>query len=203
MRKEMIESYIRELASSFGGILPLIPGGKLKEMHDRRDIGKMVGFVRDSFMLDIRLRVGIVNSGGPPKAPAWTALPLLMPSYGTEALKNAFVTVYFRREFINRGKFEGLVLAIAHELSHIVLESTRHKLRKEEAAVDLTAMILGYRRFFLIGCRHSEVKVVERDDIFGRILGIKESIETTYRLGYLEFDEVVFATDMIERMSTR
>jgi hypothetical protein len=48
-------------------------------------------------------------------------------------------------------KFEHVVMAIAHELSHIVLFRIRHPLEEVEVAVDLTAMLLGYGEFYFIG----------------------------------------------------
>jgi hypothetical protein len=48
-----------------------------------------------------------------------------------------------------------VAIAIAHELSHVVLDSIRHPLFREEKAVDLTAMLLGFRRLYLSGA-HTE-----------------------------------------------
>jgi hypothetical protein len=59
--------------------------------------------------------------------------------------------VFLRKAFLLKYKFEHVVMAIAHELSHIVLFRIRHPLEEVEVAVDLTAMLLGYGEFYFIG----------------------------------------------------
>jgi hypothetical protein len=58
-----------------------------------------------------------------------------------------------RKSFLRETSFEPVVLAIAHELSHIILDAIRHELRKQEEAVDLSAMLLGFRDFYVTGCK--------------------------------------------------
>jgi hypothetical protein len=43
--------------------------------------------------------------------------------------------------------FSWVVAGFAHELSHVILLSIGHRLRHDEKAVDLTAMVLGYQSF--------------------------------------------------------
>jgi len=45
---------------------------------------------------------------------------------------------------------------IAHELSHIVLSEIGHPLADSEEAVDLTAMLLGYRDIYVATAKYSE-----------------------------------------------
>ena len=51
---------------------------------------------------------------------------------------------------------------MAHELSHVVLDSIRHELRQQEEAVDLTAMHRGYGSFYFHGA-HSEITEKDED----------------------------------------
>jgi hypothetical protein len=97
--------------------------------------------------VEVKLRVGWVNSGGENKdAPAWVQLPHNMPPYGSTAFKDLTITMFIRKSFLERSKYDQAAITAAHELSHIVLESINHPLRREEKAVDLTAMLLGFRK---------------------------------------------------------
>ena len=57
----------------------------------------------------------------------------------------------FIRSFLEQRPFDEVSIGIAHELSHLVLDSIKHPLRHCEKAVDLTAMMLGFRRLFATG----------------------------------------------------
>jgi hypothetical protein len=89
--------------------------------------------------------------GGPDRAPAWIERPDPFPRNGTPEFKRAIVTVFLRKSFLLKYKFEHVVMAIAHELSHIVLFRISHPLEEVEVAVDLTAMLLGYSEFYFNG----------------------------------------------------
>jgi hypothetical protein len=83
----------------------------------------------------------------------WIEIPENMPYYGTEAFKKVTLRMFLRKSFLATSTYEKAAIAIAHELSHVVLESIRHPLRKEEKAVDLTAMLLGFSWLYEIGSR--------------------------------------------------
>ena len=68
--------------------------------------------------------------------------------------------MFIKKSFLDEDRFEQVVMAIAHELSHIVLHGLNHPLRECEVAVDLTAMILGYRDFYLDGCEYLETRPI-------------------------------------------
>jgi hypothetical protein len=95
--------------------------------------------------IDVQLVVGWVRSGGPKDAPAWITLPERMPYYGDPAFKEMTLTIYIRKSFLEDSTYDQAAIVIAHELSHIVLDAIAHPLRRVEKAVDLTAMLLGFR----------------------------------------------------------
>jgi hypothetical protein len=140
----------------------------------------MVKLIRDGMKLDLRVRVALVNHGGPDRTPAWVERPDPFPRNGTPEFKRAVVTVFLRKSFLLKYKFEHVVMAIAHELSHIVLFRIRHPLEEVEVAVDLTAMLLGYSEFYFIGF---ELLRTER-------LG---------SLGYLTGNEIRYAAGVLGR----
>jgi hypothetical protein len=184
-----IESHLRQLLM----VLPRVPPisvGHLKRLHKARDYDAMVRFIRSAMSLEIGLSVGWVNAGGPkdnPDAPAWVELPVHlgdMPYHGTAAFKSAKLNLFFRKSFLDRSEYDEVAMAIAHELSHVVLASIRHPLWKEEKAVDLTAMILGFRLIHQSACY--------KERRCGRTISYR-------RLGYLSQDEVHLANRILEQ----
>jgi hypothetical protein len=117
----------------------------------------MVQRIKKAMNVEVKLRVGWVNSGGENKdAPAWVQLPHNMPPYGSTAFKDLTITIFIRKSFLERSKYDQAAITVAHELSHIVLESINHPLRREEKAVDLTAMLLGFRELYASGAHKAE-----------------------------------------------
>lgn len=151
MRKNMLDTYIEKLQESFGPVRRPVDDEKLEVIYQEGDIARLIGHIATLLRIDVTLRVGYVNSGGPKKAPAFVSFEQPFPQFGTEAFKRSLVTVYLRKGFLRDATFECIVTAIAHELSHVLLEATGHVLRKQEAAVDLTAMLLGFRDFYITG----------------------------------------------------
>ncbi len=127
--------------------MPPIPVQRIKALHRKRDFGGIVKLIRSTMNVDVRLTIHW--TGGPPpkeipNAPAWIRLPEKMPSYGTPAFKELKLDMFVMKSFAETKSYDQFAMVIAHELSHVVLESIKHPLRKEEKAVDLTAMILGF-----------------------------------------------------------
>jgi len=194
IRAEMIQSYIAQLRASLGGVKP-VGEGRLRELFGRQDYTGMVKVIRDSMGLDLRVRVGLVNEGGPVGAPAWVSAPKPMPRFGTAEFQRTLITVFLRKSFVNTHSFEEVVIAIAHELSHIVLFGIGHPLQECEEAVDLTAMLLGYRELYLAGsfCEVRPATFWQRlgSSIEKRITGVERRTYRTF--GYLTPEEVRYA----------
>jgi len=128
-------------------------------MYNEQNYAGMVKFVRESMSLDIKIRLGLSNIAGPNGAPAWVEMPNPMPPFGTAELSKR--PPQFHMESVPRSKqVRASCLRIAHELSHIVLNGISHPLREHETAVDLTAMLLGYRDIYVLGCERREVDVL-------------------------------------------
>lgn len=205
VRTGMIVEYIRDISASLGGIRPLAQEEKLRTLHRRKDFVDMIGHIKTEMRLGMRLRVGLVNNGGTPKTPAWIHLPDPMPLYGSKEFEDMVITMHIQKPFLREHPFEMVVAVMAHELSHVVLTGIWHRLHQEEMAVDLTAMILGYRDFYRRGCEYSiqsemdyETPFVDEVFSFQRIPAHEERITTTHRAGYLTRQEVVFAADFMD-----
>jgi len=155
MRKDLIDSSIATLIASYGSVRMPVDDEPLERMFATRDLVGIAATVKRVLRVSARvfLTVAKSDSEGPPRAPAWVTKPDPVPLFGSSAFKQTIVTVYVRRSFVTRVGFESVVVAMAHEMCHVILDSTRNPLRKSEEAVDLTAMLLGFRDFYVTGCR--------------------------------------------------
>jgi hypothetical protein len=153
-----VASFIRQLRQYLPHVPP-ISGSKLKALHKVRDYEGMVRLIRTAMNLDIRLLVGWVNASGPKEAPAWVEMPSNMPYYGTPEFKQLQIKIFIRKQFLEQSTYKQVAIAIAHELSHVVLHSIHHPLRSEEKAVDLTAMLLGFSHIYMVAAHTTNSKL--------------------------------------------
>jgi hypothetical protein len=148
-----VKEYLTQLRQALPYVPP-IPVGALVSLHDAEDYHGMVVLIKKAMNIEGRLKVAWVKSGGPKEvaeAPAWIEMPADMPFYGTEAFREATITMSIRKSAFEQYTYDQVAVVVAHELSHIVLNSIRHPLRGCEKAVDLTAMLLGFRQLYASG----------------------------------------------------
>jgi hypothetical protein len=143
---DLIRRYIDELLDSFGRVTPPVNPAVLWHLYQRKDYASMLGWIKNSMRLDVRVRLRIVESAET-SPPMWIETPKQMSVYGTPEFHHARVVVNVRRDVLDTKSFACVVAGFAHELSHVVLFATGHRLQHDEKAVDLTAMILGYKTF--------------------------------------------------------
>jgi hypothetical protein len=183
----MPADYVMDYLTQLQQVLPNIPPisvRSLKSLHRAKDFEGMVAFIKTAMKMDAKLRIGWVNSGGPVGSPAWINLPKLMPIYGTDDFRRLTLTMFLRKSFLESSSYERIAMAIAHELSHVILEAVRHPLRHYEKAVDLTAMLLGFRRLYVSGSAKANWTAISS-------------------LGYLQREEVLRADAFISRLYWR
>jgi hypothetical protein len=176
-----VKGYLRQLRQSLPYVPP-IPLDALYSLHKARDYEGLVRLIKKTMNIEVRLRVGWVNRGGPKGAPAWINLPETMPTYGSNAFREMTLTIFFRKSFLEGSTYDQATIAIAHELSHVILDSIGHPLRRVEKAVDLTAMMLGFRLLYQSAC-YKEQQVGD--------------MTTVHKLGYLSRDEVEAANQAL------
>jgi hypothetical protein len=168
--------YFQELRQMLAPVPP-IDLTPIKRLHEARDHKGIVQCVKRLMNLeDITISVFWVSesvAAGPKDAPAWVELPQSMPFYRTKEFKEMTVKMFFRKSFFQQA-YDQAALAVAHELSHVVLESIHHRLRNCEKAVDVAVMILGFGQLYEATC-HQEKQV-------GNQINIKT-------LGYLTLEE--------------
>lgn len=195
-RKKLIDDSVEALRASLGGVKAPVDDAELARHYSARDYTEMLRYIRNSMRLNLRLKLGVVTDGGP-AAPAWVEMPERIPLFGTKEFKELQLRVFLRRSFIEKSGFEQLVVVLAHEMAHIVLDSIRHPLHRTEEAVDLTAMMLGYRDFFTTGCAYtayaSDMQWHQRlFDWFKETAGIGDP-RKSFHIGYLKAEEVRYA----------
>lgn len=200
-RQQLISKRIDDLVSFLGSVRKPFPDYDLRRLFEAGEYTDLVSRIRLAMRLkDLRLVVGFVNSGGPRRAPAWITIPDPMPLYGSSAFRNISLTLFVRKSFLRGWSFEGVVAGIAHELSHALLASLHNPLWKDEVAVDLTAMILGFRDYFLKGTFHVSFQYhpnLLRLYLLSR-LGRDPSWSCS-RVGYMTLEEYTFAAGVMEK----
>ena len=162
---------------------------QLQALHASRDHKGMVRVIKRAMNVETDVRVVWVAKGEAEDAkikhaPAWIRLPSEMPPYGSEAFRQLRIDIFLRKSFLEQSPFDEVSMGIAHELSHLVLDSIKHPLRRCEKAVDLTAMMLGFRCLFAT-CTCKEIQ-------------LKDHIEVRQQ-GYLSPEEVRRADRIIEQ----
>jgi hypothetical protein len=141
----LICDYLDELRESLGAVQAPVDPRVLRRLYERQDYGAMLGWIKNSMRLDLSVGLRIVE--GPAGDPLmWVEMPEPMPIYGSAEFRRVRVIVNARRYTLHRS-FACAVAGFSHELSHVVLAAMRHRLRADEKAVDLAAMLLGYQAF--------------------------------------------------------
>jgi hypothetical protein len=199
---EDIRRYLDELVPSIGRIVPPIDSDTLRRLHNARDYAAMLGWIKKSMNLELRVGLRVVDNSET-HTPMWIEMPTKMPRYGTPAFHDTRVVVNACREILETKPFDWTVAGFAHELSHVVLSSLGHRLRQDEKAVDLTAMLLGYAYFVsdaqqtkIIGAFLSALLMLVMLP-FGLLYWSGTRTEKS-RLGYLTSEEARFAVKYIQ-----
>lgn len=114
-------------------------------------------------------------------------IPQDLPFYGSPQLNNFEIRVLANRKILNHR--DTFVMVVAHELSHILLESLRFIKKNNEIYVDLVQILLGFGDFYKRG----------------RII-VESLSENKYRkttIGYLTDENVSFAYDYVEKINVK
>lgn len=201
---ELIRGYIDELIASFGRATPPINPAVLASLYERKDYPAMLGWIKNSMRLDLRVGLRIVHRPET-SAPLWIEMPNPIPAYGTTQFRRARVIVNAQRDIIENKPFSWVVAGFAHELSHVILLSIGHRLRHDEKAVDLTAMVLGYQSF-ISDAEVTKTKVAVLSSLLALLLlplGIlfwAGTSKETRRLGYLTATEAKAARQYLAQV---
>lgn len=184
----VVRRYLAQLRQALPYVPP-IDRTKLIALHSARDHFGLVKFIKRLMNIEaITFQVFWVPDGAAKEhkdAAAWVELPPDMPPYGSKKFNETTIKMFFRKSFLNQA-YDQAAFAIAHEFSHVILESIRHPLRGCEKAVDMTAMLLGFGQVYATACRKQRQ--------------VGEYIET-WTSGYLTFDEAAQVNQLLAEQS--
>ena len=187
-----VRKYLQELRKTLPYVPPIFTED-LKYLHETQDHKGMVRLIKRAMNIaDVTVEVfwvppGAANNGEHRDSPAWIELPSEMPTYGTKSFKELTIKMFFRKEFFEQA-YDQAAVTVAHEFSHVVLESTRSPLQNCERAVDLTAMLLGFSRLYEAACY--------KEQRFGNTIKIKQ-------IGYLCREEVQLVNQILPHPQQR
>jgi hypothetical protein len=162
----------------------------LKKLYKERNFAAMLGWIKNSMRLDLRIGLRVVEDDKH-KRPMWIEWTNRIPSIGTTDFRNTRVIISATHDVLSK-PFNWIVAGFAHELAHVVLCSLNHPLQENEKAVDLTAMILGYKKFMMTAHRTTTEWV-----------DINRTRNRTEWLGYLTIAERRFAAAYIEKLQRK
>jgi hypothetical protein len=201
---------IDTIAPRLGGVRQAVPRRHLEQLHQAGKYSELIASIKRSMGIELRIILGKVKSGGPERAVAWVNLED-MPPYGTLAFRRHTVNLFIRKDYLLGTTLDQLVRIVSHELAHIVLDATGNPFKRDERAVEVTAMLLGFAEYFEAESTHI-VQIVdaetvgEPDSVLGKIghwITKNSSSRATRvtkresRLGYLSDDEIREAVRLI------
>lgn len=217
-RFELINNCVGQLAQSLNGVKKPIDVEPLREFYKKGEYREMFKLVRNAMGLDMRLVVGYWNNG-PSINPArvYIGNPRLLPKLGSKDFREIKITVLIKNKFLKSAPFESVVLAMSHEMAHVVLAALRHPLNNLankddlEVATDITAMMLGFVDMFESGYSYDIFPArvtlasdmdcpIERALRRLRTVNIKsDELVNRIRLGNLSSEELAHAVKTIHR----
>ena len=134
------------------------------------------------------------NNRGTSSITAQVSIPSNLPFYGSQGMVNFPINIMLSENCAEQPAT--LIAVMAHELSHIVLNSLWHREKENEFYTDLTAMILGFANIMKIGRKVIETNV---DSELSGLTSIKTTTTTnTTTYGYLSDDNFDFAFNEIK-----
>ncbi len=186
-----VSAYLAWLTGLFHGCkLPINEAG-LRSSFERKDIAAMVLEISKYFGIRNELRLGMVNSGGP-QAPAWTTVPEGAHTISPLLFSSLHLTVCVRKTFVASESFEAVAYCLAHELAHIAMGGVYPMFLRNDRAVDLLAMLLGFSEII---ARVAQADGRPRAMVHDGMLDICVS-----QHGYLSPAERMFAREVIANM---
>lgn len=189
-----IEVYTQKLLRFFHAYrreFPLTSTHSLMDAWEQEKVAEMVSVLSKHMGIGCDLRLSLVKDDFVGlDAPAWTEVPKYFPFIDTAEYRTTEVTIFVRKSALDTWQFDSLIVALAHELSHIVLESFQQGFEKVEEAVDITAIILGFGRFYIRGSYVKLLSPIVADN--GEQWIMEEA-----QLGYLSREEIRWVAEQL------
>lgn len=154
---EQLHDRLQQLITTFDGVREDFDLDVIREAYAQKKYTECIFVIQNFIKIPFKLRVAYVNSGAKGRGHVWLETPVnlstLVLHHGVEHVnKYCDITIWLRKPFLETAlSIETFVYAIAHEMSHIILNAQEHPLRRSEPAVDLTAAIHGFSNILHIG----------------------------------------------------
>ena len=207
MNIQALESRVNAILKIIGGVRPLIDEVSLRTLHQSRSYTDMLGVIQRHMLLLTKLRVGYVTYQ--PIAPGWVLLPDSYPHYGTREFEKLKVDVYFSKPYLEQASFCSAMIVQGHELAHVYLAERRSELARDEIAVDICTMMLGFDRMYTLGSRvvSEETLPTQPQSLWSRIFrrnydSSPLKIVRVKQTGYLRYDEVMWVAEQVRHLRT-
>lgn len=130
---------------------------------------------------------------------AQVIIPANLPCFLDPSLAQVTIKIIVKKRFLQFACFEALVIALAHEVSHVLLNVTRSSLMTSERATDVCAMMLGYEHIAPDSLLYATYEERDVAPWWKRLLGKREfaTVRRNYSIGYLTVDECFIAIEDI------
>jgi len=210
LRQIHIDRYIEDIRTAIGGVKDRVPSAELYTLCRGKKYAELVRCIRDQMCLErfpMRVNVDHIPSG-------FSAFierdRLSLYTDPDHLLKAANIRLTLSRDMVRTSHADVVIFAIAHELSHILLEALGSGLARFEMAIDVTAMMAGYAEYYrdgkisLSASSHLSAEwflplddIVRVCDYFRRPPG---AAQMTQDVGYLTQEEVLYVMGCIENL---
>jgi len=205
-----VESRTREVCERLG--LPRPQHDLLALARARnKGFGELVAEVMRHMSLNCRVRLGVADMSQA-KGPAYV-MDSDVPRYGTDEFRRYTCTMFIDRCIRDKEPLVTQVACIAHELSHVLLQSVDSTLNTEHTA-DITAICSGYDHLWLagrlphhLGGRSRSVADTLFESYIAELgleeLGLCSADFSRVQLGYLTEREVHEVTRLVAQLRNR
>lgn len=215
LRLALINKYLKEIDQMIGGVKDAVPCEIMYSHHASGDFAQIVSKVCTQMGLHgIPMKVRVHQT--PPGVAAYVERHMDVNSNISKVIsKSKGATITLSSKMVNTAPADTTIFAIAHELSHVLLDVHQSQIAEFEMAVDLTAMMSGYAEYYLDGreylvqLRRLSTSSNLPEDIFGKRIksagsSLKSNVPTRkHTVGYLTELEIVYVLSQIKTMRSR
>lgn len=182
-RKQEILCLAEEIKKSFPNTCP-INESFLRKLFEEKKYARLISEIKNHMGVQFKVSVKCFKKGKltDQKGAAYIALPVPFPPRNSLAYNGLVLELFMNKNLLN--SFYHFVMVVSHEFSHVVLYSLNHPLKHSEEATDITAIVLGFSKFYELG--HTTIT----SHYF---------YSNCQEIGYLSFEEVIQVIEIAER----
>lgn len=153
---------------------------ELEKLFEKKRYQDIIFLIRKHMGIVCGLSVKcIVDTDNPYQysAPARVQLPSFFHPYGSRRQKELKINMWFYKSHAQ--SYRPFIVAMAHELSHVLLYSLNNQFKTSEEATDICAILCGFGKYYELG--HTTFRGTTKSE-----------------LGYLSFEEVMYVSSVAD-----